>query len=345
MAVNGAAQTTNASLYGSVLDSSGAAVPKAAVTARNVKTGASLSTVSHDAGLYIFPSLLPGDYTVSAEVSGFRKALEDHVQLDVGSRISVDLKLEVGTASETVTVEAVSSPLEAVNSSVSNVVTLQRVQDLPLQNLDAGALIALQPGVIGDNFNGARSQSQNVTLDGVNIQEARYNGGWSSGNTTVTSSVDLVSEFRVSTAPVDAEFGRGMSQVQMISRSGTNEIHGSLFEENRVTALSANTWFNNQQGTPRNFLVRNQFGARVGAPIIKNRTFIFFLYEGQRQTTNPSENETVWTADARQGIFRFFPGVLNGNAAAAVQTVNIGGNPVQPSAASGSLQTVSLFGR
>jgi hypothetical protein len=345
MAASADAQTTNASLYGSVLDPSGAAVPKAAVTARNVRTGVALSTVSNDAGLYIFASLLPGDYTVSAELAGFRKAVADHVVLEVGSRLSVDLKLEVGTASETVTVESNTSPLEAVNSSVSNVVTLQRIQDLPLQNLDAGALIALQPGVIGDNFNGARSQSQNVTLDGVNIQEARYNGGWNSGNTTVTSSVDLVSEFRVSTAPVDAEFGRGMAQVQMISRSGTNEIHGSLFEENRVTALSANTWFNNQQGTPRNFLVRNQFGGRVGAPIIKNRTFVFFLYEGQRQTTTTSENATVWTASARQGIFRFFPGLQNGNAASAVPTVNIQGNPVQPAAATGGLQSVSLFGR
>jgi hypothetical protein len=169
MAASADAQTTNASLYGSVLDPSGAAVPKAAVTARNVRTGVALSTVSNDAGLYIFASLLPGDYTVSAELAGFRKAVADHVVLEVGSRLSVDLKLEVGTASETVTVESNTSPLEAVNSSVSNVVTLQRIQDLPLQNLDAGALIALQPGVIGDNFNGARSQSQNVTLE--------YSGG------------------------------------------------------------------------------------------------------------------------------------------------------------------------
>jgi hypothetical protein len=353
MAANAYAQTTNGSLSGSILDSSGAAVQKATVTARNVRTGVALSTVSNDAGLYIFPSLLPGDYTVSAEVAGFRKAVADQIQLDVGSRISVDLKLEVGTASETVTVESTSSPLETVNSSVSNVVSLKRVQDLPLQNLDAGSLIALQPGVVGDNFNGVRSQSQNVTLDGVNIQETRYNGGWNSGNTTAVSGVDLVAEFRVSTAPVDAEFGRGMAQVQMISRSGTNEVHGSAFEFNRVTALSANTWFNNQLGTkadgtlaaPRNFLIRNQFGVRAGAPIIKNRTFVFFLYEGQRQKTNTTENDTVLTAAARQGIFRFYPGVQNANATAAVPTVDLNGNPVQPAGATGALQTVSLFGR
>src|SRR4029077_3535509 len=109
-------------------------------------------------------------------------------------------------STETVTVEVSSGALEAVTSSVSNVVSQQRVQDLPLQSRDAGALIALQAGVVGDNFNGARSQSQNVTLDGVDIQEPRYNGGFASANLTTTNSVDRVGEFRVSTAPADAEF-------------------------------------------------------------------------------------------------------------------------------------------
>src|SRR5258706_6707759 len=349
----GTAQTTNASIYGSITDSSGAAVAKVAVAATNTKTGVTLSSVSNDAGVYIFPSLQPGEYRVVAEMTGFRKAVAEHVQLDVSARISVDLKLEVGTASETVTVESISSPLEAINSSVSNVVSLQRVQDLPLQNLDASALIALQPGVVGDTFNGARSQSQNVTLDGVNIQETRYNGGAASGNLTAVPGVDLVAEFRVSTAPVDAEFGRGLAQVQMISRAGTNEIHGSAFGFNRVTALSANSWFNNQLGrtsdgslvAPRNFLIRNQFGAGVGAPIKKNRSFVFFLYEGQRQKTNTAQNVTVFTAPARQGTFRFYPGVQNGNATAAVPTVDLNGNPVAPATAQGPLQAVSLFGR
>jgi Carboxypeptidase regulatory-like domain len=304
------AQTTNASIYGTVTDASGAAVAKVAVMAANVKTGVVLSTVTNDSGLYIFPSLLPGEYRVSAESAGFRKAIAEHIQLDVGAKITVDVKLEVGAAAESVTVDSAASPLEAVNSSVSNVVSLERVQSLPLQTLDAGALISLQAGVVGDNMNGVRSQSQNVTMDGVNIQETRYNGGWNSGNTTAVSAVDLIGEFRVSTAPVDAEFGRGMAQVQMISRSGTNEIHGSAFGFNRVTALSANTWFNNQLGrkpdgslvAPRNFLIRNQFGARVGGPVIKNRTFFFFLYEGQRQKTNVAVNDTVLTATARQGI-------------------------------------------
>jgi hypothetical protein len=181
--------------------------------------------------------------------------------------------------------------------------------------------------VVGDNFNGVRSQSQNVTLEGVSVQETRYNGG--GGNVTTTNSVDRVAEFRVSMAPADAEFGRGMAQVQMIGRSGTNELHGSAFEFNRVTALSANSWFNKparqeRDGgdvAPRSFLIRNQFGARVGAPIQRNKTFFFFLYEGQRQKTKTAVNNTVFTAPARDGIIRYFPGVRNANATAAIATV------------------------
>lgn len=169
------AQSTNVSIYGSVEDSTGAAITKSVVVATNTKTGVASSTISNESGVYIFGSLQPGEYTVSAESPGFRKAVSRPFQLDVSARIAVDLKLEVGAATESVTVESASSLVETVNTSVSNVVSQQRVQDLPLQNRDAGALVALQAGVVGDNFNGVRSQSQNVTLEGVNIQETRYN--------------------------------------------------------------------------------------------------------------------------------------------------------------------------
>ena len=353
LAASAPAQTTNASIYGSVTDATGGAVAKAAITATNTRTGVEVRTVSNDAGVYIFPALQPGDYRVTAELTGFRKAVAENIPLQVSARISVDLKLEVGAVSEAISVEANATALEAVTTSVSNVVTTQRVQALPLQNRDAGALIALQAGVSGDNFNGARMQSQNVTFEGVNIQEPRYNGGFASANLTTTNSVDRVEEFRVSTAPADAEFGRGVGQVQMIGRSGTNEIHGSAFEFNRVTALSANDWFNNQLGrqsdgslvAPRNFLIRNQFGVRAGAPIRRNKTFAFFLYEGQRQKTKSAVNDTVLTQPARDGVFRFYPGVRNGSASAAVPTVEINGNPVTPPGAAGPLTSTSIFGR
>ena len=347
------AQAVNASIYGALSDSSGGAVTNAAVTAANIKTGVAVKTSSNEAGVYLFPSLQPGEYRVSAELAGFRKAIADHVVLAVSARVAVDLKLEVGAVTESVQVEGGNSPVETLTTSVSNVVNAMRVSSLPLQNRDAGALIALQAGVVGDNFNGARSQSQNVSLDGVNIQEPRYNGGYGSNNLTTTNSVDRISEFRVSTAPADAESGRGLGQVQMIGKSGTNDLHGTVFEANRVTALSANDWFNNLLGrtadgslvAPRNFLIRNQFGAAAGAPIRKNKTFGFFLYEGQRQKTRSTVNTTVLTSAARQGQFRFFPGVRNGTASSAVPTVDFNGNPVRPAAATGPLETVSVFGR
>src|SRR5262245_23793799 len=348
-----AAQTPNASIYGSLADRSGGAVTKAAVTATNIKTGVAIKTSSNEAGVYLFPSLQPGEYRVTADAPGFRKAIADNVLLAVSARVGVDLTLEVGAVTESVTVEAGSGPVETLSTSVSNVVNAMRVTSLPLQNRDAGALIALQAGVVGDNFNGARSQSQNVSLDGVNIQEPRYNGGYGSNNLTTTNSVDRISEFRVSTAPADAESGRGLGQVQMIGKSGTNDPHGTVFEANRVTALSANDWFNNLLGrnadgtlvAPRNFLIRNQFGAAAGGPIRKNKTFGFFLYEGQRQKTKTTANTTVLTAEARQGLFRFFPGVRNGTASSPVPTVDFNGNPVRPAAATGPLETVSVFGR
>jgi hypothetical protein len=347
------AQTTSASIYGSVTDTTGGAIPNAAVAAANNKTGVVQSTVSNEAGVYIFPLLQPGEYKITAEHTGFSKAIVDHVQLDVSAKVTVDIRLEVGAVTESISVEAGNTPLEVVNASVSNVVNLRRIDGLPLSSRDAGALIALQAGVVGDNFNGARTQSQNVSLDGVNIQEPRYNGGFTSANLTTTNSVDRVAEFRVSTSPADAEFGRGLGQVQMIGRSGTNALHGAVFESNRVTALSANDWFNNLLGrnadgslvAPRNFLIRNQFGARVDAPIQKNKTFVFFLYEGQRQKTKDTVNTTVLTGPSRQGLFRFFPGVRNGSAASSIPAVDIGGNPVTPPGATGPIETVSVFGR
>jgi hypothetical protein len=142
----------------------------------------------------------------------------------------------------------------------------------------------------------------------------------------------------------------------MLTRSGTNEIHGSLFEEHRNTVLTANTWFNNARGhdprsgeviSPRNILVRNQYGGRVGGPVRKNRTFFHFGYEGQRQREKNSTTATVYTAAARQGLFRFFPGARNANAYSTTTppTVDLLGNPVRPPGATGDLQTLSVFGR
>nr|MBA3805877.1 carboxypeptidase regulatory-like domain-containing protein [Acidobacteriota bacterium] len=338
------AQSTNASVTGTVADTNAAAVPGAKVMAENVNTGVTATATANADGIYLFPSLQPGPYRLTAEMTGFQKATYPEITLELSARVTVDFELPVGPLiSEAVEIDA--SPdtrLSLGNTSVGGVLAGQRVQELPLPDRNALGLIETQAGVAGSNFSGARIGSLNISRDGVSVQDQRQNRGVDS---RIFTSVDLIQEVRVVTSPADAEFGRGSGQIQMITRSGTNSFHGSAFEAHRNTALNANTFFNNLTGTPRNSLIRNQFGGRLGGPIIKNRTFFFALYEGHRIRLSNVVNTTVLTQTARNGIFRFYPGVTNGNAIAAVPTVDLNGNPVMPSTATGALQTVSLFNR
>lgn len=148
---------------------------------------------------------------------------------------------------------------------------------------------------------------------------------------------------RVITAPVDAESGRGSGQVQMVTRSGTNQFRGSAFWNNKNSALFASNWFNNFNGVPKNWENRNQFGARLGGPIIKNKTFFFVLVDEQRDIFKQTFVGAVLTPQARQGIFRFFPGVDNQNAVGSNPSVDRNGNPVRPAGAAGDLQSFNIF--
>jgi Carboxypeptidase regulatory-like domain len=347
------AQSTNAALTGTVADASSAVVPIATVTLQNALTGVTMTAVTNDAGVYNFPSVQPGKYRVSAEKDGFKKAIYTDVTLELSDRVTLNFALEVGAiATDVVQVNAALDTRLAIgNNSVGGVISGQKVQELPLPNREALGLVLTQSGVIGNNFSGARIGTLNISRDGVNVQDQRINLGVAS---TIFTSVDLVQEVRVVTSPADAEFGRGSGQVQMITRSGTNEFHGSVFEAHRNTALNANNWFNNQRGrnprtgeeiSPRNFLIRNQFGGRMGGPIWKNKTFFHALFEGQRVAFRDAVTTTVLTDTARRGLFRFYPGVQNGNANAATPTVDLLGNPVRPGAATGDLQTVNLLDR
>ncbi len=337
------AQSTDAVLSGNVSDPSGAAVPGAVVTVTNVKTGVVATTKTNEAGVYLFAALPPGLYRLEAEHPGFRRTVLSDVQLEVGARMSLNIQLEIGTPVETVEVSAqAETALGYVTASVGGMVAGQRLTDLPIPARNSLSLVYVHAGLVGDNFSGARIGTLNINLDGINIQDNRINVGVSS---PIFTSTDRIEEFRVITSPADAELGRGSGQIQMISRSGTNEFHGSLFESHRNTALTANTFFNNQRGDPRNFLLRHQFGGRLGGPILRNRTFFHVIYDGQRIRTRDSVSSTVYTETARRGIFRFFPGVRNANANALVPTVDLAGNPLRPPQATGDLQSVLLFGR
>jgi Carboxypeptidase regulatory-like domain/TonB dependent receptor len=338
------AQGTNASLSGTVTDAAQAAVPGATITAQNVKTGVITNTETNASGVYVFPSLQPGTYRVTAERQGFKKVIHNEVVLELYARITLNYSLEVATISENI-VEinaALDTRLAIGNTSVGGVINGQKVQDLPLPSRDALGLVLTQAGIVGDNFAGARIGALNVARDGINVMDQRLNGGV---NSVIFNSVDVVDEVRVITSPADAEFGRGSGQVLITTKSGTNEFHGSVFESHRNTALTANDFFNNLRGNPRNVLIRNQFGGRLGGPIIKNKTFFFAGYEAQREVSRDTVTSTTYTQQARQGIFRFFPGARNANAIGQIPTVDLNGNPVRPSTATGNLQSVNLFER
>jgi hypothetical protein len=178
-----------------------------------------------------------------------------------------------------------------------------------------------------------------VSRDGFNVSAGRYNQGTFS--TTYTSS-DLVEEVKVTTGTVDAEASRGSGQVQMVTRSGTNQFRGSVFWNNRNSALDAANWFSNFNRADRDWQNRNQFGGRLGGPIIKNKTFFFFLIDEQRFVAKESFVGTVLTNPARQGVFRFFPGVDNANVLQAAPTVDRSGNPLPPTSTA-QLQSINLF--
>ncbi len=352
------AQSTEGTVSGTVSDPTEAQVAGAAVTALNVETGVATATLTNSAGVYVFAALPPGRYRITAEHPGFRRAIFHDVDLAVGSQLSVNIALELGQTTESVEVKAAATEVNVTSATIGSAMESRRILDLPLVGRSAYDLLSTQPGVVlngtsGVNINGSQTGAVNYTTDGINTQDNLLNGAF---NTLVsnTVSVDRVEEFRIVTSPADAEFGRGSGQVQMITRSGTNQFRGSAWEELRNTDLNANDWFNNaaglnpitrQQQAPRNVLIRNQFGLRFGGPVKRNKTFFNGIWEGDHQNQRVAVNQTVYTPTARQGLFRFFPGATNANAAAIVPTVDTSGNPVQPPAATGPLQTVSIFGR
>jgi hypothetical protein len=342
------AQTTNATLGGTVSDSSRALIPGVMVTATNTQTGIVNTVVTNETGAYNFASLQTGVYKVTAELPGFQTQTYNDVTLGVGQQVRLNFTLQVSAQAQSVEVSVAADTLIATtSSSVGTVLPEYKVRDLPLATRNILDLVNTTPGVQGSNFAGARLTQLNTTRDGIPVSDGRYDIG---AATTTYTSPDLVDEVRVIVAPADAELGRGSGQIQMSTRSGTNQFRGSLFEVNRNSKLAANSWANNFNNVGKNYYNGNQFGGRLGGPIIKNKTFFFFLFDGQRYVTKSYFTGTVLTEQARQGIFRFFPGVQNGNAASNNPVVDRAGNPVTPAGVNtaidgGRLQAVSVFGR
>ena len=335
------AQTTNATLSGTVSDSSGALIPGVTITATNSGTGIVNTTVTNEAGAFNFASLQPGAYTISVMLPGFQTQTLTNFALGLSQQVRQNFTLQVASVGTTVEVNAAADTMLATTAtSVGTVLPDFQLRELPTGDRNVMELLrgvggtGPTEGLIDGFFGGNRTNAVNVTRDGFTVGAGRYDQGTFA---TAYTSSDLVEEVKITTTTVDAEAGRGSGQVQMVTRSGTNQFRGSAFWNNRNSMFDAREWFANFNNTSSNWENRNQFGVRLGGPIIKNKTFFFFLIDEQRFVRKENFVGTVLTQEARNGLFRFFPGADSRNAQQTNPTVDLAGNPVRPAAATGRM--------
>lgn len=299
LANQGLPQVSTASLTGLITDPSGGVVVSAAVTARNRATNVTYSSSTDGSGYYVFASLPVGTYDLSVESQGFKKAIRDQVVLQVGQKARIDFTLEVGEITQSVAVEGTAPLLTTQEASTGTVIENKLVTDLPLSLRNWDDLLGLVAGVQGDryteegggtaagrtggvNVHGVRSLQNNFVLDGVdnnsistNVQELTTQ--------VARPSVDSIQEFKVSTNPYSAENGRSPgSLISVTTKGGTNSFHGTLYEFHRNRIFDANNFFLNRAGRGKGQNIQNQFGGNVGGPVVKDRAFFFFNYEGTR---------------------------------------------------------------
>jgi hypothetical protein len=314
-------------ISGSVVDASGAAVPNAQVQLLLSGSKAPVSITATTAeGLYRFAGVQPGKYDVTVNASGFLVTTVREVEVDPIRETSLPpVKVALAAVTQSVDVIAATQPVETANAEVSSTVSNAQIDKLPLLDRTVIDIAQTQAGVVNASpisngtdvvVNGLRSTYLNVTLDGINIQDnyLRENGG---GFTPNRLRVSQVSEMTVNTSNAGTTVGGGAAQFNMVSPSGTNQLHGEALWYNRNNALAANDWFNNQSGVAKPFLNENIFGGSLGGPIRKDKLFFYGTYEGTRTRQQTPQTGVVLTPDARNGIFTYR------NSQGAVQKVNL----------------------
>jgi hypothetical protein len=344
------AQTSLGRIVGVVRDATGAVVSGAKITVTNELTGQEAATATTGSeGGFVIPALINSSYTVKIELKGFKTASYTEVKVDPGKDYSLTATVEVGETKDVVQVTAGADLINTTSPEITSTVTRRQIQDLPLNGRNPIELIRLQAGVVGlptrttTSINGGRPTWTQVTQDGINIQD----------NFIRTNSLDFVpnrptsdtiSEFTITTNTQGADAAGGASQVKLVTPSGASDFHGALYEFNRNSALAANSFFNNKsvnaatgQSTPRPFLNRNQFGGNIGGPVLasekvfgplggwndnKDKLFFFFTYEGFRQRTATTQNNTIpATTDYLNGVFRYVR--PSDNSVQAVNVINV----------------------
>jgi hypothetical protein len=333
------AQTNQGQISGNVLDTTGAQVPNAKIVAKSEATGSTYETVSTSAGSYRFPSIQLGRYTITTTASGFKSTVNTGVEVRIGTVTAFDITLDVGGASETVTVQSNAPTIETQSSEVGGTVTTRQIVDLPLALGGVGAMRAVEsfiflvPGTTGpgsannsngifiNKLGGGQNFGNEILLDGASV--IRTENGSSFDETA--PSVEAISEFKVTTSTPSAEFGRTTGGIEnFATKSGTNSFHGTVFNIFKNEALNANSWFNNGQkayyqsiGDPheKDFNrapdKKNDYGGSFGGPVViphlyngRDRTFFFFAWEQYRQTLGGPRTSSVPTLAERTGNFQ-----------------------------------------
>src|ERR1700740_815704 len=305
------AQTYRGAIRGVVRDPSGAAIVGANVAAKNGDTGLARTTTTVEDGGYVIPELPAGTYQVEAESKGFGKFTNNSVSVQVGLETPLDITLSVGARGESVTVIAVAPILETSQDVLGGVVDQELVAELPLNGRDFGKLVALVPGVTVEgsgvagtekgfgqfNINGNRDRSNNYTLDGTDNNDPWFNNSalnqvGITGAPATLLPIAAIQEFNVQ-SQFSAEYGRNSGGVvNIITKSGTNELHGSAFEYFRNSSFDSRNFFN-PDGDPKTLFINNQFGGSLGGPTAHDKTFFFGAYEGQRERVGSNFNLSV----------------------------------------------------
>ncbi len=304
---------TSTVLSGTVTDPSGAVVPGTVITLTSLTTGAVRSDTSDANGVYSFPQLVPGRYDIKAEKTGFKTVVNKDLEILVNTSPRVSLRfLDVGSVTETVVVSAQAGAVNTSDATIGNAFNSTQVRDLPLNARNVVGLLSLQPGVTaGGSVNGGRFDQANVTLDGVDVNDQdNFGGDSNSGNaffSVLRVTPDSLQEFRVTTTNANADQGRSSgAQIALLTKSGGNQFHGSLYEFHRNTLTTANDWFSNKAGLDRAKLIRNNFGGSIGGPIKRDKLFFFFNYEGFREAKGQVTSSAVPLPSLGQGIVRYF---------------------------------------
>jgi hypothetical protein len=327
-AVSALGQTGTSALSGVVSDQQGRAVVGANVTLTNVGTNATRTTQTTDAGVYIFDLLPPGEYRIEVEATGFRKAVVESAKALIGKPTEVNIPLEIGQVNQIVevSISAQANQINTQDASLGNVLETSQISQLPLEGRNLVDLLSLQPGSTREGYvTGSRADQSNVTLDGVDINNAQTGNAEipRSTNTLTVGSLDTdrgnittgpvlrlnteaIEEFRVTTANGNANQGRSAgAQVNLLTKSGTNSLHGAVFEFYRGTPFEANDWFSNSAGVDRTPLVRNTFGGALGGPIVKDKLFFFYSYEGRRDATAKAVVQVVPLSSLGEGKINY----------------------------------------